>query len=45
MYPFRQANVPLGVYVPQFGNPWFSSTYVRKQTFSVMGSLSQIKIN
>jgi len=26
MYPFRYANVPPGVHVPQFGNPW-SSTY------------------
>jgi len=23
MYPFRWANVPLGVHVPQVGNPWF----------------------
>ena len=22
MYSFRKANVPLGVHVPQFGNPW-----------------------
>ena len=22
MYPLRSLNVPLGVHVPQFGNPW-----------------------
>ena len=31
MYPLKSLNVPLGVHVPQFGNPW-SIGSVRKQS-------------
>jgi len=54
MYPFRWANVPLGVRVPHFGNPWIRKislafgfvTASRKKSFhiSVMSHNAEIKL-
>jgi len=37
MYPFRQANVPLGIHVPQVGTPWvicFGKRHPNKASFA-----------
>jgi len=34
MYPFGQANVPLGVHVPQVGNHWSTPNRLRYVDFS-----------
>ena len=42
MYPLRSLNVPLGVHVPQFGNPW-SIGRVRKQSNILQSNKKSVK--
>jgi len=45
MYPSRQENVPLGVDIPQVGNPWSSHLVTKIRTLLKNGlTLQQQKI-